>query len=196
MAVWARTSLRRLSSFEKLRGLEVDGKLDKTVWSELGGDNSGDVLTRNKVTPEDLEGPFAGEIPGDYRQMASMERLDYASPAEMFSERFHMEEELLKQLNPEIGSVAAGDEIVAANVEGNAKGKVIAIRVEKSNGKLLGLDREGKLLVSYPATIGSRSRPLGYRPPAPETILPPAVDLSYASLRPAQTLALECRLLT
>jgi len=37
---------------------------------------------------------------------------------------------------------------------------------------------------------------LGYRPPAPETILPPAFELSYASLRPAQTLALERRILT
>ena len=30
---------------------------------------------------------------------------------------------------------------------------------------------------------------LGYRPPAPETILPPASTPAYAALRPAQTLA-------
>ena len=40
--------------------------------------------------------------------------------------------------------------------------------------------------------IGGRIRPhssLGYRPPAPETILPPASALPYAALRPDQTLA-------
>lgn len=37
---------------------------------------------------------------------------------------------------------------------------------------------------------------LGYRPPAPETILPPASALAYAALRPAQTLADDGRTLT
>jgi transposase InsO family protein len=37
---------------------------------------------------------------------------------------------------------------------------------------------------------------LGYRPPAPETILPPASALPYAVLRPDQTLADSGRTLT
>ena len=37
---------------------------------------------------------------------------------------------------------------------------------------------------------------LGYRPPAPETILPPASGLAYAPLRPAQMLATSGRVLT
>jgi putative transposase len=37
---------------------------------------------------------------------------------------------------------------------------------------------------------------LGYRPPAPETILPPASCLAYAPLRPAQMLATSGRVLT
>jgi transposase InsO family protein len=37
---------------------------------------------------------------------------------------------------------------------------------------------------------------LGYRPPAPETILPPASAMAYAALRPAQTLATSGRTLT
>ena len=37
---------------------------------------------------------------------------------------------------------------------------------------------------------------LGYRPPAPETILPPADALAYAQLKPAQTLADRGRTLT
>ena len=37
---------------------------------------------------------------------------------------------------------------------------------------------------------------LGYRPPAPEVILPPASTPAYAALRPAQTLATSGRILT
>ena len=37
---------------------------------------------------------------------------------------------------------------------------------------------------------------LAYRPPAPETILPPASELTYAPLRPAQMLAKSGRVLT
>jgi putative transposase len=37
---------------------------------------------------------------------------------------------------------------------------------------------------------------LGYRPPVPETILPPASELPYAPLRPAQMLATSGRVLT
>ena len=37
---------------------------------------------------------------------------------------------------------------------------------------------------------------LGYQPPAPEAILPPAYGLPYAPLRPAQTLAQNGRVLT
>jgi transposase InsO family protein len=37
---------------------------------------------------------------------------------------------------------------------------------------------------------------LGYRPPAPETMLPPVAGLPYAPLRPAQLLATDARVLT
>ena len=37
---------------------------------------------------------------------------------------------------------------------------------------------------------------LGYRPPDPEAILPPAPGLPYAPLRPAQALADDGRVLT
>ena len=47
-----------------------------------------------------------------------------------------------------------------------------------------------------PEHIRSDNGPLGYRPPAPETILPPASALPYAALRPDQMLANSGRTLT
>jgi len=67
--------------------------------------------------------------------------------------------------------------------------------------QIIGLLREAEVRLSQGQAIGTvcRSigvsqqsyyrRPLGYRPPALETILPPASGLLYAPLRSAQMLA-------
>ena len=73
------------------------------------------------------------------------------------------------------------------------------LRDELVNGEIFTTLYEAQVLIERWRRHYNTVRPhssLGYRPPAPETILPPAFDLSYASLRPAQTLALERRLLT
>lgn len=73
------------------------------------------------------------------------------------------------------------------------------LRDELLNGEIFTTLREAQVLIERWRRHYNTVRPhssLGYRPPAPETILPPAFDLPYASLRPAQTLALECRILT
>jgi putative transposase len=58
---------------------------------------------------------------------------------------------------------------------------------------------EAKVLIEQWRRHYNAVRPhssLGYRPPAPETILPPASALPYATLRPDQTLANSGRTLT
>ena len=58
---------------------------------------------------------------------------------------------------------------------------------------------EAKVLIEQWRRHYNTVRPhssLGYHPPAPETILPPASALSYAALRSAQTLAKSGRILT
>ena len=58
---------------------------------------------------------------------------------------------------------------------------------------------EAKVLIEQWRRHYNAIRPhssLGYRPPAPETILPPAPALPYAALRPDQTLANSGRILT
>ncbi|WP_140421899.1 integrase core domain-containing protein, partial [Rhodomicrobium vannielii] len=73
------------------------------------------------------------------------------------------------------------------------------LRDELLNGEIFTTLREAQVLIECWRRHYNTVRPhssLGYRPPAPETILPPALDLSYASLRPALTLAPERRILT
>jgi putative transposase len=73
------------------------------------------------------------------------------------------------------------------------------LRDELLNGEIFTTLREAQVLIERWRRHYNTVRPhssLGYRPPAPETILPPAFELAYASLRPARTLALERRILT
>jgi len=73
------------------------------------------------------------------------------------------------------------------------------LRDELLNGEIFTTLGEAQVLIERWRRHYNTVRPhssLGYRPPAPETILPPAFELSYASLRPVRTLALERRILT
>jgi len=69
----------------------------------------------------------------------------------------------------------------------------------RSNGEIFTTLREAQVLIEAWRRHYNTVRPhssLGYRPPAPEAILPPATALPYAPLRPDQMLADRGRILT
>jgi putative transposase len=73
------------------------------------------------------------------------------------------------------------------------------LRDELLAGEQFSTLHEAKVLIEQRRAHYNAVRPhfsLGYRPPAPETILPTASALPYAALRPAQTLANSGRTLT
>ena len=73
------------------------------------------------------------------------------------------------------------------------------LRDELLAGEQFSTLHEAKVLIEQWRRHYNAVRPhssLGYRPPAPETILPPASALPYAALRPDQALANSGRTLT
>jgi len=73
------------------------------------------------------------------------------------------------------------------------------LRDELLNGEIFTTLREAQVLIENWRRHYNAVRPhssIGYRPPAPEAILPPTSGLPYAPLRPAQTLANHGRVLT
>jgi lipoprotein-anchoring transpeptidase ErfK/SrfK len=77
---------------------------------------------------------------------------------EELAERFHMDEDLLEALNPDAQWIA-GETVAVAAYGPNKEGKVARIEADKSDRQLRGYDADGKLLVAYPATIGSTDNP-------------------------------------
>jgi lipoprotein-anchoring transpeptidase ErfK/SrfK len=65
-----------------------------------------------------------------------------------------MDEGFLRRINPD-ASFGLGSTIVVAAVGGQSKAKVSKLVADKARKQLLGYDADGRLVVAYPATIGS-----------------------------------------
>jgi lipoprotein-anchoring transpeptidase ErfK/SrfK len=157
---WGENVEKAVTTFQEENGLEADGQLNAEVWAALDGDGAAPVLVEYEITEEDLEEPFVERIPSDWREMAEMEWLGYTGPEEMLAERFHMEIGALRELNPDADFDVADTIIVVAAVRDSAPAaEVVRIEADKTVAQVRGYDREGNLVVAYPATIGSEQNP-------------------------------------
>jgi len=148
-----------LREFEKQSGLASDGRLDQAHWNALTRGNK-KVLVPYTVTEADTKGPFVKSIPKDYAALAVLDSLSYTSVEERLGEKFHLDIALLKALNPGARLDDPGEKIVVPNVVNvSPKGEVTNIEIDKAQSVLRGYGRDGKLLVVYPASIGSEDNP-------------------------------------
>jgi len=121
--------------------------------------SGGDPFISYTITPEDAAGPFVASVPEDYSEKAKLESLSYTSVTEALAERFHMDENYLKALNPEANFSRPGTIIRVANVGQNVSAKVARITADKAQKQVLAYDAYDKLVAAYPATIGSADTP-------------------------------------
>jgi len=151
---------KAVAAVETVLNLPIDGRLDPKVWAALGGDTASPVLVFYTITDQDVAGPFIEHIPEDYAEQAKLPCLCFTGPAEMFAERFHMDIKLLKALNPGADFKQPGATIVVADVNGQpVTGKIARIEADKRNRQLRAYDAMNRLIVAYPATIGSADNP-------------------------------------
>jgi lipoprotein-anchoring transpeptidase ErfK/SrfK len=166
-------------AFQQANNLPATGILDADTWKVLISSASEPVLKPYTTTDADLAGPFDKQIPVDLKQMAEFRGLSYRSPLAELAEKFHMNMEFLRKLNPRADFDRPGQEIVVADVkalnlragrdtfeaippnnsEGAAKESVATIVVDKPARNVRAYDKEGRLLAFYPATIGSEEKP-------------------------------------
>lgn len=150
---------KAVAAFAEAQGLKAK-KLDREVWDRLAATSGDPILLEYVITDEDLKGPFVEKIPNTMEEMAPLARLAYTGPTEALAEKFHMDEALLKALNPGKALDKAGETILVPNVvRERPKAKAAKIEVDKSERRLRAFDRDGKLLLAYPASVGSRAKP-------------------------------------
>lgn len=142
-------------AFELMRGLPPDGALDPDVLAAL--ETGGPVIGDYAIIADDLNA-IGPPIPKDYAEQAKRKFLGYASIEESLAERFHMDIDLLRALNPG-ASYTVGEPIYVAAYGPDLKGEVARIEADKSLRQVRAYGADGRLIAAYPATIGSEENP-------------------------------------
>lgn len=137
------------------KGEKIDGELLRSLLST----QTGDVFKSYTITQDDVSTDWT-DVPADFAAMADLDRVGYNNAQEMLAERFHMDEEFLAAINPKANFGKAGTKLVIISYgDETLNAKIARIEVRKSDNTVAALDGSGKLLASYPATIGSGDFP-------------------------------------
>lgn len=121
--------------------------------------SGGPAFTEYEITPVDAAGPFVASVPDDYGEKAKLDRLGYTSVTEALAERFHMDENYLKAINPGVNFNRPGTIIKVARLGKPLTGEVTRIIADKGKKQVRAYNAAGRLVASYPATIGSQDTP-------------------------------------
>lgn len=133
--------------------------LDAAAWQALTAADSAPVTQDYMITADDVKGPFLGKIPTAMVDLAKLPHLGYATPVQAIAAKFHMDEALLKALNPKVDFGVAGASIVVVRPAADPLAPVARVEVDKSIDEVRAYDDNGKVVATFPATVGSRERP-------------------------------------
>lgn len=166
---------KAVSEYQRANSLPVNGVADEALLTRLEQADSSPALVAYTLTSEDVSGPFV-DVPQGLEAMSRLERVGYESAEEAISEKFHMDDDLLRTLNPGVDFTQAGTEIVVANGGGDLNTQVASIEVDVSEGAVRAFDAQNQLVAYYPATIGSGDAPA---PIGEHTVRGVAFDPTY-----------------
>lgn len=171
---------KALRAYKQANALGDAPTIDQATWQKLSEADQEPTLVDYTITKEDVAGPFTEKIPAKMEEQAKLPRLGYHGPAELLSERFHMGEQFLKELNRgknleqegttiKVANVAgeldptkakqAGRKIAQAKKQDPERPKAAKVVVDKPGHSVSAFDKDGKLLGFYPASIGSTEKP-------------------------------------
>jgi len=150
---------RAVKAFQKSQNMNPTGRVDAALLAALRDGEQKPVVTRYTLSDADVTGPF-GAVPEGMEAMAELKATHYESAAEAIAEKFHMSQEMLRALNPGADFAAAGSSLtVVATRIAAIEGKVARIEIDGGAAALRAYAADGRLLASYPATVGSSDFP-------------------------------------
>jgi len=166
---------KAVSAYQLANGLPVNGLANDALLQRMEAADSSPALIAYVLTEADVQGPFT-DVPEGLEAMSRLTRVGYESAAEAIAEKFHMDQDLLRTLNPAVDFTTAGTEIVVANAGGDLSAQVASIEVDISDGAVRAFDAANQLVAYYPASIGSGDAPA---PIGEHTVRGVAMDPTY-----------------
>ncbi|MCG2609119.1 L,D-transpeptidase [Acinetobacter sp. SM34] len=155
-----KNTLKAIASFQQINGIQPTGVLTQETWNALiAKQGSKPAFIEYTLTDADLKGPYAQTIPHDYALQAKMKGLYYTRVTEMLGEKFHMDEDFLKKLNPKATFKKAGEKIIVANIRNEVPEDIHLIVAHKGAKQLYLFNSRNQMIGSFPATIGSSDTP-------------------------------------
>ncbi|MEM8542213.1 MAG: L,D-transpeptidase, partial [Pseudomonadota bacterium] len=149
---------KALAAFNQLQKQAVSITDLETI-DQLLMENGGPAFVDYAITHDDVHYEFTPQIPHRYVEQASMGRIDFKSVQEMLAERFHMDQTFLTELNAGADFGQAGTIIRVASFGKDLQKHVSRIEADKTNLQLRAFSKDGSLVASYPASIGSQRTP-------------------------------------
>lgn len=150
---------RAIEAYQQANGMAVTGDVDAGLLAALRSAHTGEIFARYTITDADAAGPFR-TVPAGMEAMAELDSLGYETAAEALAERFHMARAFLETLNPGVDFAKQGAEIIVVALQDRAlDAKVARIEVDAARARLRAYGSDGRLLASYPATVGSNQFP-------------------------------------
>lgn len=146
------------ASYLEVTGLHINPADDAQVNAQLEA-TGGAAFKEYVISNEDIGRFYVASIPNDYSEKAKLQEMAYVSPREMLSERFHIDENYLQEINPGVSFRQPGEVIRVPNFGTPKRPKVARIVADKARKQVRGYDESGKLVVAYPSTIGSTDNP-------------------------------------
>ena len=159
---------RALTAFQTARGLAQTGEPDCETWYALGGDSAAPTTATHELTADDIKGPFAERIPARLDQQHELPALEYRSPIERLSERFHAAPSLVRAMN-RMAKFSIGERVQVPNVvpfDATAKptrdpaSEGIALSVSRDESSLRATRTDGTVVFFAPVSSGSVHDPL------------------------------------
>lgn len=150
---------KAVAAYMEMTGRTLDPTNPQSLVEELDA-TGGPAIMSYTLTNEDVSGPYVAAIPEDYGQKAQLPAMSFERVSEMLAERFHMDERYLQEINPGADFSRPGTIIKVMDVGQPVTGAQVArIEADKGREQVRAYDASGKLVVAYPATIGSASTP-------------------------------------
>lgn len=172
-----------LKGFQESRGLKISGEIDRATVQALHPYRAWRPTRTLALTPGMLAGPYTNPLPKDPQEQAKLPALGYRSPMEKLAEMFHTTPQVLLAMNNPRTRLEPGSKVTFPNALPVSRAydaklpadwrktlndlnvsadqpQGVKVVVDKSDEVLRVLDKQGRLVAQFQATMGSRHDPL------------------------------------